>query len=202
MVLCPSLTLHEAISRGGDYPTLKGDLAKSCLHGYYVTFPTRLATWPLGSPVFRLTICPSQSKSHPHSATHAVRLLTSHCWRNFQFFWSILVSTAGVIDESTSPTALGVREHCITGEEDMGVWRQAITQRWANEWLIPDQPWIAMLIYCTYFLFSSWLDRCMSNSYSLCVGAQKWSWDWISVDTSADSVWSRERKIQTCRRNE
>ena len=63
LMSCRSPTLHEAISRGGDYSTLKGDLAESCLRGYYVTLSTRMATWPQGSPVFRMTIWPSPSKA-------------------------------------------------------------------------------------------------------------------------------------------
>lgn len=160
---CRFPTPHEAISRGGDYSTLKRDLAESCLQRYYVTLSTRTATWPQGSPVFSLTICPSPFKALLHSATHTVNghltlEVTSSC-----FHRCIYISHSSGCEE----------ELYKWDEEDVGARRQETTPRCANGWLILNRLRIAMLIYCTYFLFSSWLDRCISESYSPCVGEEK-----------------------------
>lgn len=164
VMLCHSPTPQEPITRGGDYSTLKGDLAESCLQWYYVTLSTKTAMWPQSSPVFRLTICPYPSKAHRHSLQHSlsadILVLKRPCFGDER--WIDISHSSGCEDELYKQY-----------EEDVGAWRQEITSRCANEWLILDWLQITMLIYCTDFLFSSRLDRYISKSYSLCVGEEK-----------------------------
>lgn len=97
-----------------------------------------MSTWPQGSPVFGLTICPSPSKAHLHSATHGHADGTSNCFGD-----------QGWISHSS-----GCEEELYKWyEEDVGVWRQEITPRCANKWLILDwQRNTVCTVLTSYFL--------------------------------------------------
>lgn len=106
--------------------------------------------------------------AHLHSATHGHAEETSNC--------------------SGDQTWIYIFHRCKEElhkwhGQDMAAWEQEITPRCPNQWLIGLLDWlqITMFIYCTCFLFSSSLDRCISKPYSLCVGEEKYSWDCISV---------------------
>lgn len=96
------------------------------------------STWPEGSPVFRLTICPSPFKVHLHSATHGHTEETSNCFGDQRWI---------------SHSSMSEEELYKCYEEDVGVWRQEITPRCANKWLTLD--WLRKIMYTvltSYFL--------------------------------------------------